>query len=137
MIRDEKAPSLDILTAGPRVSNPVELLDSERMRELVSLWAKQYDHVLIDCAPLLGMADSIVIAAMVDSVVVVTRSGLTRYQTLRRVRDLLSSMNVRNPGVVVNAVDTNSESHYAYYGYYGRNYSAYYLTEGTRSAGNR
>jgi len=98
---------------------------------------KQYDHVLIDCAPTLGMADSIVIAAMVDSVVVVTRSGVTRYQTLRRIRDLLSSMSVPIAGVVVNAVDTNSESHYAYYGYYGRKYSAYYLSEGTGEAGSR
>jgi len=67
--RDDTLRGLDVLTAGPRVADPVELLDSKRMRELVSLWAKQYDHVLIDCAPTLGMADSIVIAAMVDSVV--------------------------------------------------------------------
>lgn len=134
---DDTLRGLDVLTAGPRVADPVELLDSKRMRELVSLWAKQYDHVLIDCAPTLGMADSIVIAAMVDSVVVVTRSGVTRYQTLRRIRDLLSSMSVPIAGVVVNAVDTNSESHYAYYGYYGRKYSAYYLSEGTGEAGSR
>jgi hypothetical protein len=31
-------------------------------------------------------------------------------------------------GVLVNGVDTNSESHYSYYGYYGKNYNSYYIS---------
>jgi Mrp family chromosome partitioning ATPase len=49
-------------------------------------------------------------------------------------RDLLNSMNARVAGVIVNCVDTNSESHYAYYGYYGRNYNQYYLGKGNGEA---
>jgi len=134
---DDTLRGLDVLTAGPRVADPVELLDSKRMRELVSLWAKQYDHVLIDCAPTLGMADSIVIAAMVDSVVVVTRSGVTRYQTLRRHPRFAVLHERAIAGVVVNAVDTNSESHLRILRVLRKEYSAYYLSEGTGEAGSR
>lgn len=124
----EGVPSLDILVAGSRPPNPAELLDSSRQRDLLDIWRKQYDHVIIDCAPLLGMADSVILSTMADAVVLVARSGVTRYQTLRRMRDLLASVNARVAGVLVNGVDTNSESHYSYYGYYGKNYNSYYIS---------
>jgi succinoglycan biosynthesis transport protein ExoP len=126
-IKIDGVPRLDILPAGARPVNPAELLDSSRMRELIRLSRQHYDHVIIDCPPLLGLADSVILATMADAVVVIARSGTTRYQTLRRTRDLLASINARLAGVLVNGVDTNSESHYAYYGYYGKNYNSYYL----------
>jgi capsular exopolysaccharide synthesis family protein len=127
ILKIEGVPSLDILVAGARPANPAELLDSTRMRDLLNTWKAQYDHVIIDCPPLLGMADSAIMATMADGVVLVARSGVSRYQTLRRMRDTLASLNVQVAGVLVNGVDTNSESHYSYYGYYGKNYNSYYL----------
>ena len=103
------------------------------MLELLSAWREQYDHVIIDCAPVLGMTDSVVLATMADAVVLICRSGQTRYQSLRRTRDLLGSVHARLAGVVVNGLDTNSESHYNYYGYYGKSYDGYYL-EGKKGA---
>jgi Mrp family chromosome partitioning ATPase len=127
VIKIDGVPKLDILLAGAKPVNPAELLDSGRMRELLRLSRQHYDHVIIDCPPLLGLADSVILATMADAVVVIARSGTTRYQTLRRTRDLLVSINARLAGVLVNGVDTNSESHYAYYGYYGKSYNSYYL----------
>jgi capsular exopolysaccharide synthesis family protein len=121
-------PFLNVMPAGLRPPNPAELLDSIRMRELLSIWCREYDHIVIDCAPVLGMTDSVVLATMADAVVLVVRSSKTRYQSLRRTRDLLASVNARVAGVVVNGIDTNSESHYAYYGYYGKSYDSYYLS---------
>jgi len=120
-------PTLSVLPAGTRPPNPSELLDSCRMRELMRMWSSQYDHVVFDCAPVLGMTDSVVLASMADAVILVARSGVTRYQSLRRTRDILNTVFARVAGVVVNGIDLNSESHYGYYGYYGRNYNSYYL----------
>jgi capsular exopolysaccharide synthesis family protein len=126
IVKIDGVPRLDILPAGARPTNPAELLDSARMRLLLEEASQQYDHVIIDCPPMLGLADSVILATMANAVVLIARSGTTRYQTLRRTRDLLASISAPLAGVLVNGVDTNSESHYAYYGYYGKNYSSYY-----------
>jgi capsular exopolysaccharide synthesis family protein len=133
IVKLQSVPSLDVLPAGATPPNPSELLDSARMRALLKVVGQHYDHIVIDSPPMLGMADSIILATMADAVVLIARSGTTRYQTLRRTRDLLASINAPLAGVLVNGVDTNSESHYAYYGYYGKNYSSYYLA-GKRGA---
>lgn len=127
IVKLETVQSLDVLPAGRRPPNPAEMLDSNGMRNFLKMCSQHYDHIIIDCPPMLGMADSVILAAMADAVVLIARYGTTRYQTLRRSRDLLRSINARVAGVLVNGVDTNSESHYAYYGYYGKNYSSYYV----------
>jgi capsular exopolysaccharide synthesis family protein len=130
IVPSKDVPGLDILTVGRRPDNPTELLHSIRMIELLEHWCVLYDQVIIDCPPLLGMADSVVLASMAHAVILVVRSGKTHRNSLRRSRDLLEKVSAPLIGVLVNAVNINSESHYDYYGYYGKQYGSYYLKGG-------
>ena len=111
-------PDLDVLSAGQRPPAPAELLGSDQMRGLIAQWRAEYDHVILDTPPIMGLTDAVVLASMSDAVVLVVRYGRTSRQTLCRARDLLTRVNAHTIGVVVNDLKLNSSEHYNYYGYY-------------------
>jgi capsular exopolysaccharide synthesis family protein len=127
LVKMEEVSGLDILTAGEPSPNPTEMLASPRMRELLAAWRQKYDYIIVDTPPVLGMADSGILSSMLDAVILVVRSSQTHRTSLRRSRDLLEKISAPLIGTLVNGVDINSESHYDYYGYYGKSYNHYYL----------
>ena len=115
-------PTLTLLPAGPKPPNPAELLATNRMAELVTQWREDYDHVVIDSAPILMVSDSLSIAVRADGTVLVVRAGITRKKAIARAFELLSRSNIRILGAVMNATDFKVENFYTYtskgYGYY-------------------
>jgi capsular exopolysaccharide synthesis family protein len=108
----ESVPNLKVLPAGPRPPAPAELLASFRMQELMATWTKEFDHVIIDSAPLLPVIDALSLSAMADGVVLVARAGLARKRALHRVMGMLARANANRLGVVLNAVDMQLEYYY-------------------------
>jgi polysaccharide biosynthesis transport protein len=118
-------PNLDVLPAGTPPPNPAELLASTNMRDLLAQLREQYDHIVIDTPPSLSVTDSVVLSPRADAVVLVIRSGQTTKQALRRSRDILTQVNAKVVGVLLNAVDLSSPDYYYYYEYQGK-YARYY-----------
>lgn len=116
-VRFPSLPNLSVIPAGPRPSNPAELLGSPRMAELIAEWRSNYDFIILDTPPVLSVTDAVVVSAYCDAVVLVVRSGVTRKQSLIRVRDLFMRSRKRIAGVVVNAFNMKSVDHYMYLGY--------------------
>lgn len=125
-------PNLFILPAGLSPSNPVEMLDSDRLRELIKQWRNQYDFVIVDSPPALSVTDAVVLSPEVDAVIMVVRSGRTTKDAVRRTRDTLYQVNARIMGIVVNAVDLRSPDLHYYY-YYSKRGNGYYNDGSTRS----
>ena len=125
-------PNLFLLPAGPPPPHPAELLGSPLLKQYIEKWRLEYDHVIFDTPPALSVTDSILLSVEMDCVVLVIRSGNTTKAALRRTRELLTQVNARVLGIVVNAVDVNSPDYYHYY-YYGSKYGGYgrYTTEET------
>jgi polysaccharide biosynthesis transport protein len=117
---------LQILPAGRCPPNPVELLDSAPMRELLALWRKEYDHIILDTPPLVGLSDALVLSPLADAVLLVARSGRTRRQSLCRARDVLVRVNAHTTGVIINDLNLDSVDYYGYYGYNGSAYGDYH-----------
>ena len=116
-------PTLHVLPTGPLPPNPAEMLSSNRMEEQMRQWAKKFDRIVMDSAPLLAVSDTQSLAVRSDAVVLVARAGMTRKRALIRARDLLWRVNAPVAGVVVNDVDLRLENFYTYrYGAYARNY---------------
>ena len=119
-------PNLTFLPAGITVPNPAELLASGRMSALIAQWKENYDHVVIDSAPILMVSDSLSIAAQADGVVLVIRSGVSRKKALLRSSELLVRSSANVWGAVVNDVDLKLENYYTYsYKGYGYGYGGY------------
>ena len=112
------SPNLFVLPAGPIPPAPAELLASPAMHELIQQCRGQYDHVVIDTPPVLSVTDAVLLSVEADSCFLVVRAAKTTKAALRRARDLLRQVNARLMGVVLNAVDLQSEDAYYYYYYY-------------------
>ncbi len=121
-------PNLFILPAGTPPPNPAELLASTNMRDVLAQLREQYDHIVVDTPPSLSVTDAVVLSPRADAVVLVIRSGQTTKQSLRRARDILSQVNAKVVGVLLNAVDLSSPDYYYYYEYQGK-YASYYRDE--------
>jgi capsular exopolysaccharide synthesis family protein len=119
-------PNVHILPGGTRPPDPADLLDSERMRALMAAWRQQYDHIVVDTPPLLGLTDAASVSVIADFVLLVVRSSRTSRQTLLRARDALARAHCSKVGIAFNDLSAQSTDHYAYYGYYGSEYSTYY-----------
>jgi len=118
-------PNLFVLAAGTPPPDPAELLASSKMRDVLAELREQYDHIVIDTPPSLSVTDAVVLSPRADAVVLVIRSGQTTKQALRRSRDILTQVNAKVVGVLLNAVDLSSPDYYYYYEYQGK-YARYY-----------
>jgi capsular exopolysaccharide synthesis family protein len=95
---------LFIVTAGQLPENPVELIGSKTMRDLLKTLRSQFDVVLVDAPPLLPVADSLLIAPYVDGVVLVYEVGRISRAVLLRAKAQLESVGAKLLGVVLNHV---------------------------------
>ena len=90
--------------------------------------AKDYDLIICDAPPLLGFAESLQIAALVDGVVVVALAGQTERNAVASVLNSLKRLHANVLGLALNEVRADMSERYYYYGYYGKYYSRYYKT---------
>jgi capsular exopolysaccharide synthesis family protein len=118
---DCAVPGLDLLPSGPVPPNPSELLSSEKVHALIESMAAQYEHVIIDTPPVALVSDALILAAVVDGVILVVRSGQTSRRGILRVKDSLRTVNARILGVALNAINL-SRHQYRYESRYGYGY---------------
>ena len=114
--------NLFIMPSGNQAPNPAEMLSSERMRKIVSMASRAFDHVIIDSAPMLGLADALVLSRCVDGVIMVVGAGQTSKDAIKVSTRRLAQVQAPLLGVVMNQVDLASPD-YAYYTAYYYNYS--------------
>lgn len=70
--------NLSILSAGPTPPNAAELLTSARLPKLLRELAAMYDHVIVDAPPVMGLADTPLIAHEVEGCIFVVESHKTQ-----------------------------------------------------------
>lgn len=117
---------LDVIPAGPRPINPVELLTGDRLAELIAWAEENYDQLLIDAPPSLAVADVQVIGRVVDAAILTVRPDKNRRKMVIRAAEALTALGCNLIGIVVNHVEPKSGGDYSYgygYGYgYGEGY---------------
>jgi capsular exopolysaccharide synthesis family protein len=108
-------PSLDVISSGGIPQQPVELLSSDPMRDLIREALADYDFVVVDSPILVNMADSRVLASYVDGVVLIVKSGATPRKLVRDACKSLWNVQGKILGVVLNHFDRKDEQYsYAY-----------------------
>jgi capsular exopolysaccharide synthesis family protein len=66
-----------IISSGPIPPNPAELLNSERMKELLNDMKEKFDVVLLDTPPILAVVDALIVSSLSDSMVFIIKAGKT------------------------------------------------------------
>lgn len=93
-------PSIDILTAGPAPEDPVKLLSSQRMKELIEIFEQNYDLVLIDAPPILGTVDARIVASCCNGIMLVGRIGWVTQTEITQAVEILNPLNL--VGIIAN-----------------------------------
>ena len=75
-------PGLWLLPAGDAMSNPIELLQSQKLPAMMEQLARWFDWIIIDSPPVLPLADTSVWMRLADGVLLVTRQGNDRETTV-------------------------------------------------------
>ena len=123
VIRKTEIQNLYYIPAGSVPPNPAELIASNLFREMMQALGERFDHIVVDCPPVIGFADSVILSSMVDGVILVVLSGKTPRMALQRAKDALLQVNAKILGVVINRVNIHhseySDYYYRYYYYYG------------------
>ncbi|MEN9433405.1 MAG: hypothetical protein RLZZ422_994, partial [Pseudomonadota bacterium] len=113
------------ITAGPISPNPVELLSSTRMDELLSLAPKEYDMIIMDSPPVMGLADALIIANHADATILVAAHAQSKKRPLEDAYQRLRQANANVIGVIMTKMKSGSSYgyNYDYYYSYGSNHS--------------
>lgn len=107
--------NLFVLTAGQIPPDPTRLLASKKMRHLVERFQEQFDLVLFDTPPLLGLADARILAAHTDGIALVAGLGKTDRAVLTEVLYGLRTSRARVLGLIANGVKNYTTSSYDQY----------------------
>ena len=114
-IRKTTVENLDLITCGTYPPNPSELLASQRNKKVLAGLRSHYDIIVLDGAPVGGLADSVILSSLVDEVLVVAKDGFTSKTDLAATRDALRRVEANIAGIVFNIVNHRSAKYYSYY----------------------
>lgn len=117
---------VQILPSGAANDNAAKLLHSSRLSTVLEIVRSDFDFVLIDAPPLLGLADARIISKFTDGVILICRAGRTSVDDLQEARRLLVEDGTHIIGTILNGYDLQHErpSHYRTYLKYSGHASA-------------
>lgn len=124
-IQTTRINGLQVLSCGYQPPNPAELLGSPMMKQVLDAFRSHYDWVLIDTPPVLAMADTAVLSALVEGVVLVLAAEVASRPSVVRAIDQIQGVGGKVLGVVLNKVNLERNSYY-YSQHYGEYYRSYY-----------
>jgi len=113
--------NLFAITTGPLPPNPAELLSGKKMQMLLELAADRFDHIIIDSPPILGLADALVIANLVEGMLLVVEAGKTRRAAAQASIKRLLSVRAKPLGCLLTKMSGQAHG-YGYEYYYGEGY---------------
>ena len=114
VIVEAGVPGLFIMPAGPPMLNAADLI-SLGFASVLSQVSRNFDLVIVDSPPMLGLSESQEIATMVDGVLVVAKADSTSAKSLGDTLVSLSRSGANVLGVVMNQVKLSSLKGFGYY----------------------
>jgi polysaccharide biosynthesis transport protein len=117
---------LFLLPSGPIPPNPAELLASGRFKEILDEALTRFDHIVIDSAPVLGLADAPMLASSVEGTLMVIEAGAIRRAAALNSVNRLRASDARLMGAILTKFNALKVGYGYGYGYgYGEDAYAY------------
>nr|WSY54803.1 polysaccharide biosynthesis tyrosine autokinase [Streptomyces sp. NBC_00886] len=111
----QSAGAFSVLTSGALPPNPAEMLGSEQFRAVVRSLAEKFDHVVVDTAPVLPVADTPAMAPAVDGYLLVARFAKTSRNQVADAVHALQGVGATMLGGILNMTSVKGDSdHYSY-----------------------
>lgn len=109
---------VDIITVGKDVSNPVTLLESQKLKDLINELKEQYDVVAIDTPPLTACNDAAIISKLADGVVYNVAINQGKKKEIKSAIGQLEDADANIIGINITKANIKDRGGYYYYYYY-------------------
>ena len=110
---------LKVMLAGPLPPNPAELLAGSRLVSLLTVVSEQFDQIIIDGPPVLGIADAPILSNSAHATIMIIKAGSTRINSAQQAVKRLLAARARVLGCLLTQYDAKAAG-------YGYDYASYY-----------
>lgn len=114
-VKATKYENLYVLPSGVIPPNPSELLGSKKNKNLLEILKLEYDVIILDCPPVNGLPDALVMSSLADTVLIVSAHNITKMEHLKDTKRALTQVNANISGVIFNQVDRKLSREYDRY----------------------
>jgi capsular exopolysaccharide synthesis family protein len=115
-VEGREAEELAVIPAGKMVQHPTEMLASDDYPEFLGQLRRDYELVVVDCAPLLPVGDTLELLPHVDGVLLCVRLGQTTIEQATAAREVAGRLPDKPMGLVITGLSRGGDDDY--YGYY-------------------
>ncbi len=114
-IKQTKIKNLSIIPTGPYPSNPSELLSTKKCKSIIDKLKKEYDIIILDCPPVLGLNDSLVVSTYADLVLLAVKHKDTKLESVSKSKKSLENVGTKKIYAVLNQIDSKDNPYYSNY----------------------
>ena len=87
----------------------------ENNQKLLNELRKLYDIIILDCPPVIGLSDTMIMTKFSDANIIVVSNKKTKIESLDRAKKIFAQANAKITGVVINKASVKGSSYYSYY----------------------
>lgn len=102
IVQAHEQENFSFVCAGTLAPNPAELLAQNGIAALIDEALLQYDRVVVDCAPIHAVSDTLLMVSRIQTVCLVIRSNKTPRRAVIRAIDLLYKAKAPVAGLILN-----------------------------------
>jgi len=114
-VKKSEIENLSYITAGVTSPNPLKLLLSQEMNDLLSNLSKEYDWIILDTPPVNVVSDALILSNNSDGVILVAEEKFSDYKEVGKAIEQVKYVNGNLLGIVLNRVShKNSKKYYSY-----------------------
>lgn len=125
-VRKTEIENLSVVTAGSESPNPTEMIESHRCKDLIKSLKENFDVVLFDAPPVMGLADSLVLTQHANFLVMAVDISQTNKDALKASLNRLRRVNAPLVGLLVTRYSNVGVDKYRYDDYQDYNYHYQY-----------
>jgi capsular exopolysaccharide synthesis family protein len=130
-LRSSPQENLTVLSAGRHLENGTELLGSPQFATFLTSLRGQFDRIVIDTPPVLGLSETSIMQNLVDGVLFVIWTGHTPVRGVKSAIETLRANGANFYGFVLNRLDLSATQNYYQYYYYSHDYYYQHAIEST------
>lgn len=121
-IQETGVPNLWMMTSGRLRRGSMGIMNSPRLRAILDVLKEQYEYILLDSPPILGVTDAAILAGEVDGVLLVVQYRKYPKIISLRAKRMIENAGGRLMGAVLNNINIMRDDYYYYYHYTTKKY---------------
>ena len=110
---------IDFINAGEKTTSVINVLEAQKLKDLIAHLRETYDYVLLDTPPVISVSDALYISKLADGVIFIVAQGKAKKVLVKDAIKSLKEHNINILGIVFTQFDIKSGYGYSQdYSYY-------------------